>query len=121
MLSKRVFEFKGKKYGIDEDQMIPVMAKIEDHISIVELTSGTPMPGKVCMAYTEVVNAGGGLTTPSEVFKELAELSGEKMLSAIKLMVEILSQIDFPSEVEPAKKPGKRQKTSKSQKQSTAR
>jgi len=106
-----VLVYDGSEYRVKARDVMTLIAKIEDVITIGELTSGNVKFAKLAMGYGEALRFAGATVEDAAVYKSIYTAKG--VVSAQDAVGGLLALM-IPSDIKPAKK-----KAAKKKKKST--
>lgn len=95
-MSKSVFEpvkitWDKKEYEIPANQVMGLIARIEDHISFADLVGNKPKIGKISTAWAEALRYAGAKVSNEEVYSEMfSGATGSQITSAVSGLMEIM-------------------------------
>jgi hypothetical protein len=103
-----ILNFDGKNYEIAPDQILFLIAKIEDVITLSQLLDAQrPSPAKLSMAYGLALRHAGAKVTDGEIYQSIfKEGSAQKIGEAVTgLMALMIPPDDIQEKVFSSKKP----------------
>jgi|TARA_Y100000310_G_C20701393_1_gene830264 hypothetical protein len=79
--------WKGEDYIIPANQVMRLIAKIEDIITLGRLSAGDPPFGKVSQAFGVALRHSGANVTDEEVYAALFDSEGVSVIAAVELLL----------------------------------
>jgi hypothetical protein len=89
-----VLNWDGKQYTIKAYRVLGAVARIEDHVTMVELMqaaqAGSMPVAKVAMALGAVLKYAGAPATPEDVYEHILTSSGAAVLECLNSILELV-------------------------------
>lgn len=91
IFSEVVLEWGNNKYTVPSDKVLPLIAVIEEHVTIEELTSGKYHRSKIAQAYTAALRFAGAFPTAPQVYAALFDVEdSERILRTVDGLLQIM-------------------------------
>lgn len=102
--------FRGEDYKVPANQVLGLIAAVEDEITIAELY-GNPKNTAVARAYAAAIRYAGGAASVSDVYEELFDMKGaHNIRSVIQSLILMMIPPKHLQEEEKSEAPSKKKK-----------
>jgi len=102
MFQDVTLSWKGEDYTVQANNVLMLIAKIENHITLQELASGNPGLAKIAQAYSAALVHAGARVSPDQVYQSFfaGADAGENAILAVQGLLAMM----VPPDAKPAKK-----------------